>query len=141
MIIPNEHIRKSVQREMLANCQYGVNAFGIAATKAVYTEGEAWLDELLCYLDESRTILAEAFPQDSPISVLKPEGTYLAWLDCRGLGLSDNMLYNRFLLDAGVRLHKGVTFGKAGSGYMRINFACPHSVLKDAVGRIQKAFL
>lgn len=141
MIIPNEHIRKSVQREMLANCQYGVNAFGIAATKAVYTEGEAWLDELLCYLDESHTILAEAFPQDSPISVLKPEGTYLAWLDCRGLGLSDNMLYNRFLLDAGVRLHKGVTFGKAGSGYMRLNFACPHSVLKDAVGRIQKTFL
>lgn len=137
IIIADEKLRNAVQKEMLANCHYGVNTFGIAATKAVYTEGEEWLEELLRYLDESRAILAEAFTHDSPIGMSKPEGTYLAWLDCRKLGLSDNMLYNRFLLEAGVRLHKGSTFGKGGSGFMRLNFACPHSVLKDAVNRIK----
>lgn len=136
IIVADEKLRKAVQKEMLANCHSGANTFGIVATKAVYTEGEEWLEELLRYLDESRAILAEAFPPDSKISLIKPEGTYLAWLDCRRLGLSDNMLYNRFLLEAGVRMHKGVTFGKSGSGFVRLNFACPHSVLKDAVNRI-----
>ena len=72
------------------------------------------------------------------IRLVEPEGTYLAWLDCRRLGLSDNMLYNRFLLESGVRLHKGSTFGKSGEGFMRLNFACPHSVLQEAVDRIKR---
>ena len=99
---------------------------------------EAWLDELLNYLDESRTILSQAFPEDGLIRINQPEGTYLAWLDCRRLGLSDNMLYNRFLLESGVRLHKGSTFGKSGEGFMRLNFACPHSVLQEAFDRIKR---
>ncbi|MBQ7500139.1 MAG: aminotransferase class I/II-fold pyridoxal phosphate-dependent enzyme, partial [Clostridia bacterium] len=138
IIISDERIRKAVKNEMLASCTYGINTFGIAATKAVYTEGEEWLDDLLRYLDKSRNILSEAFPKDHGISVRKPEGTYLAWLDYRRLGLSDNMLYNRFLLDAGVRLHKGGTFGKSGGGFMRLNYACPHSVLEEALQRIRR---
>lgn len=137
IIISDDHIRKAVQREMRANCQMGVNAFGIAATKAVYSDGEKWLDELLAYLDKSRTILAEAFGQDGNIRVTAPAGTYLAWLDCKRLGLSDNALYDLLLYKAGVRLHKGSTFGSSGSGFMRLNFACPHSVLREAIGRIQ----
>lgn len=137
IIIPNEHIRKAVQAEMLSNCHSGINAFGIAATKAVYTEGEGWLSELLGYLDESRRILAAAFPQGGAISIREPEGTYLAWLDCRALGSDDRRLYHLFLNRAGVRLHKGVTFGKSGSGFMRLNFACPHSVLQDAIEKIK----
>ncbi len=137
IIIADEAIRTAVQKEMRASCQMGINAFGIAATKAVYADGEQWLDELLSYLDESRRILCEAFPQGGRVSVSAPEGTYLAWLDCRGLGLSDNMLYNRFLLTAGVRLHKGGTFGDSGTGFMRLNFACPHSVLREAIRRMK----
>ena len=137
MIIADDSIRRSVQQEMRANCQMGVNAFGIAATKAVYADGEGWLQELLDYLDESRRILTIAFPQGAKISAVLPEGTYLAWLDCRRLGLSDNELYDLLLYKAGVRLHKGGTFGKSGEGFMRLNFACPHSVLKNAIDRIK----
>ncbi|MBQ3417255.1 MAG: pyridoxal phosphate-dependent aminotransferase [Ruminococcus sp.] len=137
-IIPDPAIRRAVQKEMIANCRYGVNTFAVAAAKAVYTQGETWLDALLNYLDESRAILSQAFPENSLISVNQPQGTYLAWLDCRRLGLCDNMLYNRFLLESGVRLHKGSTFGKSSEGFMRLNFACPHSVLQEAVQRIRK---
>ena len=138
VIIPDPAICRAVQKEMIANCRYGINTFAVAATKAVYADGEAWLDELLNYLDESRTILSQAFPEDGLIRINQPEGTYLAWLDCRRLGLSDNMLYNRFLLESGVRLHKGSTFGKSGEGFMRLNFACPHSVLQEAFDRIKR---
>lgn len=137
VIIPDPAIRSAVQKEMIANCRYGINTFAVAATKAVYNDGEAWLDELLNYLDESRTILSQAFPEDGLIRVNQPQGTYLAWLDCRRLGLSDKLLYNRFLLDGGVRLHKGSTFGKSGEGFMRLNFACPHSVLQEAIERMK----
>lgn len=138
-LISDERIRTAVQREMRANCHMGVNTFGIAATKAVYREGEPWLTELLAYLDESRRILSDAFPPDGAIRVRESEGTYLAWLDCRKLGMSDRELYDLLLYKAGVRLHMGGTFGDPGRGFMRLNFACPHSVLTDAVGRIRSA--
>ncbi len=136
IIIPNDRIRLEVRREMQRNCLMGINTFGIAATKAVYTDGEEWLDELLLYLDESRRILSDAFPHDGRIFMNIPEGTYLAWLDCRGLGLSDEELYEMMLYKAGVRLHKGSAFGTSGTGFMRLNFACPHSVLVEAIERI-----
>ena len=118
---------------MIKNCLEGDI---IASTKAAYKYGGDWLDGLLTYLEKSRQILKEAFPKDSPISLIQPEGTYLAWLDCRKTGLSCAMLYDIFLNNARVWLHKGDTFGQSGNGFMRLNFACPHSVLTEAIDRI-----
>ncbi len=137
VVISDPGLREAVQREMAANCRAGLNAFAIAATKAVYRDGEPWFDALLAYLDESRRILSGAF--GDLIRVRPPEGTYLAWLDCRGLGLSDKALEQLLLHRARVRLHKGGTFGAGGTGFVRMNFACPHSVLLEAVDRIRTA--
>ena len=136
-IISDPRLRAAVRRQMRANCRAGINTFAIAATKAVYRDGESWFDALLEYLDESRRILAEAFA-DSPIRVRQPEGTYLAWLDCRRLGLSDDELNDLLLENGRVRLHKGGTFGRGGNGFVRLNFACPHSILNEAIARIRR---
>ncbi len=137
VIIADPQLRRAVRREMAANCRADINTFAIAATKAVYRDGEDWFDSLLQYLDESRRILCEAFGKGGAIRVRPPEGTYLAWLDCRRLGLSDDAL-NKLLIDkAHVRLHKGSTFGAGGAGFARLNFACPHSVLREAIARIR----
>lgn len=112
------------------------NPARIFASQAAYQYGGEWLDGLLSYLEESRQILQKAFPADSPISLIYPEGTYLAWLDCRKTELTSAKLYDIFLNNARVWLHKGDTFGQSGNGFMRLNFACPHSLLREAIDRI-----
>ena len=74
------------------------------------------------------------------IRMLKPEGTYLAWLDCRGLGLSSQDLKAFFYEDAKLGLSSGVSFGKAGAGFMRINLATPRSTVEEAVSRLHSAY-
>ena len=136
VIISDPQLRAAVRREMRATCHAGINAFAFAATKAVYRDGEGWFDALLQYLDESRHILGRAF-DDGAIRLRQPEGTYLAWLDFRRLGLSDAALNSLLLEKARVRLHMGSTFGRGGEGFVRLNFAYPHSVLNEAVTRIR----
>ena len=137
IIVSNSHIRKSLHKACLATGYNNINTMAIAATKAVYRNGEQWLDSLLKYLNESRRILRNAFPPEYPITLVEHEGTYLAWLDCRKLGMNANDLNDLFLNKSHVWLHNGETFGKSGSGFMRMNFACPHSVLNEAIQRIK----
>ena len=137
IIISNPSLFRRVRAAVLATGYSNINAMAIAATKAAYRDADTWLSSLIGYLEESVRMLDAAFPTDGNIKLTPVEGTYLAWLDCRNLGLSDSELDALFLNRARVRLHRGVTFGKAGSGFMRMNFACPHSVLKTAVDRIK----
>ena len=130
-------IRRKIEKAIAATGYFELNTMAIASTKAAYQYGGEWLDGLLSYLEESRQILQKAFPTDFPISLIQPEGTYLAWLDCRKTELTSTKLYDIFLNKARVWLHKGDTFGKSGNGFMRLNFACPHSVLCEAIDRIK----
>ena len=130
-------IRRKIEKSIAATGYFELNTMAIASTKAAYQYGGEWLDGLLSYLEESRQILQKAFPTDFPISLIQPDGTYLAWLDCRKTELTSTKLYDIFLNKARVWLHKGDTFGKSGNGFMRLNFACPHSVLCEAIDRIK----
>jgi cystathionine beta-lyase len=109
----------------------------IEATKAAYKYSEDWLEGLLKYLKRNIEVLQKAFPKDCKITALQMEGTYLAWLDCRKLNLSSEELGDLFLKKAGVWLHNGATFGKGGEGFVRMNIACPTSVLEEAIERIK----
>ena len=137
MIISNDSVRHAVQAQVYATGYSSINSMAIAACKAVYRDGKDWLDELIRYLAENRRILTEAFPSDRKIRISAPEGTYLAWLDFRSLRISDNELNRALLYTSGVRLNTGESFGKGGSGFMRLNFACPHSTLIEAIKRIK----
>jgi cystathionine beta-lyase len=116
------------------------NIFGIVACEAAYKYGEEWLDQLMEYLEANANYLMEfckeRIPQIRPIS---PEGTYLMWLDCKKMGLDDNDL-KRFMIEtARVGLNHGPDFGPGGSGFQRINIACPRATLKEGLERIAAA--
>jgi cystathionine beta-lyase len=116
------------------------NIFGTAALEAAYTHGDEWLAQLLKYLQNNYTYLEDFFRINMPeVKVMKPEATYLIWVDFSAYGLSDEEL-NQKLINSGVGLNRGVQFGKQGSGYMRINMGCPRSILEEALIRIKTVF-
>ena len=118
----------------------GYNVFGIEAFVAAYTQGEEWLTELLPYLTGNADCLADYIAKKIPrLRMARPESTFLAWLDCRGLGLSQPELKQFFIQKARVGLNDGQAFGEQGVGFMRLNFGCARSVLLEGLTRIENA--
>ncbi len=117
----------------------GVNIMGQAAALAAYREGKEWLDQAIAYLVGNRDFLYRAVPERLPgVRMIKMEGTYLAWLDCRKAGIPGNP-FQFFLKEAKVALNDGAEFGKGGEGFVRLNFACPRSMLNEAVEKMSAA--
>jgi cystathionine beta-lyase len=116
--------------------EHGTATPGVLATTAAYRDGRGWLDDVLAYLDGNRALLADA---DLPgLEVVVPDGTYLAWLDARGLGL-DEPPSAFFTREAGVVMTDGAACGAAGRGGMRLNLATSRPVLADALARLRTA--
>ncbi|HYA48759.1 MAG TPA: PatB family C-S lyase [Burkholderiales bacterium] len=114
--------------------------FGIVGFEAAYAHGEDWLGELLPYLEANVDFLEKFLKERVPgIRLILPEGTYLALLDCRGLGLEPAALNEFFLKKARVYFSDGTTFGQELEGFVRINFGCPRSILAEALERIERA--
>lgn len=115
------------------------NILGMRAALAAYRNGQPWLDEVLAYMETNRDALVAFVREELPgVEVWKPEGTYLAWLDCRGLEL-DRSPHKFFLEEAKVGLNDGATFGEAGTGFVRLNFGCPRQLLEEGLGRMKTA--
>ncbi|HUN09104.1 MAG TPA: aminotransferase class I/II-fold pyridoxal phosphate-dependent enzyme [Aggregatilineales bacterium] len=113
----------------------GAGILGILANRVAYEEGVPWLETTVEYLDENRTLLAELLARHLPaIRYTIPEGTYLAWLDCREMGLDDPAQY--FLDYSKVALNSGAKFGSPGVGHVRLNFATSRSILTEIVERM-----
>ncbi len=116
------------------------NTFGLYALETAYTQGEEWLDELLDYLKGNLDFLTQFIEKRIPkIKVIKPEGTYLVWLDCRSLNMDALKLEQFMRTLGGVALDDGHIFGPEGSGFERINIACPRSLLEEGLYRIEQA--
>ena len=116
-----------------------VNVMGMVATEAAYRHGQEWLDELMLYLEANRDYAYEYVSNQLPgISMAKPEGTYLAWLDCREAGIKENP-HTFFLEKARVAMNDGAAFGRGGEGFVRLNFGCPRSLLTEALERMRAA--
>lgn len=117
----------------------GVNVLGLTAGYAAYKNGDEWLEELLANLERNRDLLMHFVHENLPgIKMSMPEGTYLAWLDCRGLNLAEEP-HQFFLKEAKVALNDGREFGKAGVGFLRLNFGCPEGMLIEALLRMKQA--
>ncbi len=116
-----------------------VDLLAFVAALAAYREGGPWLAECLRYLEGNRDLVATFVAERLPgISMSPMEGTYLAWLDCRDAGIADNPA-QFFLKQARVAMNDGVTFGRGGEGFVRLNFGCPRSILEEALGRMERA--
>jgi len=136
-IIQNRELRKKYWRSGKGLVSW-VNVLGQVAALAAYREGQEWLEQLLVYLAANRDFLYSFVRDELPgVSISKPEGTYLAWLDFRGTQIADPF---RYVLDnARVALSDGKTFGKGGEGFLRLNFGCPRPMLEDALERLRTA--
>jgi len=139
MIISDPRLRR-IFRERTEGFHASPDVFGQTAMEAAFRHGDPWLAELLEYLQGNLRFLEDFFRSQIPeIEVMSPEGTYLAWLDCRALGLGDARLRSFMRKEAKVGLDDGYIFGSGGSGFQRINFACPRSQLEEALIRIERA--
>jgi cysteine-S-conjugate beta-lyase len=140
IIIPNEGIRAKYS-EALETLSIGmISTFGLVATESAYLYGEEWLDELLQYLQQNLDFLKDYIKVNiKELKVIQPEGTYLVWIDCRGLGMDAKTLEKLMQKEAKVALDEGYIFGKEGEGFTRINIACPRSILEEGLKRIDKA--
>ena len=117
---------------------HGINLLGLVAMQRGLREGQEWLDQLLVYLEANRDFLYDFVNNELPgLNMAKPEGTYLAWIDCRGANLEKP--YEFFLNNARVALSDGAIFGTGGQGFVRLNFGCPRSMLEEALMRMKQA--
>jgi cystathionine beta-lyase len=139
IIIPNKKLRDGFN-EIASGIVSEPNLFGFTALEAAYRYGDDWLYQMLDYLQGNLDLLMEYTQENIPgMKVIEPQGTYLIWLDCRGLGM-DPVELGHFMLDeAKVALEDGFIFGEAGNGFMRMNIACPRPILEEALGRIKRA--
>lgn len=120
--------------------EVGLTALGYEACRLAYTHCEVWLDELITVLDGNFRFMREYIEKNLPyLKLYRTEGTYLAWLDCRALGLSNEEL-ERLHVKHDLFLDEGYIFGKEGAGFERINVACPRRVLADALDRMKAAY-
>ncbi|AZN41178.1 MalY/PatB family protein [Paenibacillus albus] len=140
VIIPNEALRAQYNQALKRLGLDSPNTFGSIALETAYREGEGWLNELLIYLKGNIQLITEFFEARIPqIRIIQPEGTYLIWLDCSELERSCADLELFFAHKARVILQPGLSFGEEGAGFMRMNAACPRSVLEEAMRRIEAA--
>ena len=140
LVIPNKRHLAAYERVLRLPHLHMGNIFGTVALEAAYTYGDEWLAQLMKYLHANYTLLEQFFNTNIPeVKVMRPDATYLIWLDFSAFRLSDEDINNQ-LINAGVGLNRGIQFGKQGRGFMRINIGCPRSVLHEALLRIQKAF-
>jgi cystathionine beta-lyase len=117
------------------------NIFGSVALEAAYTHGDDWLEQMLDYLWENYLFLKEFFKTNLPkVKVMKPEATFLIWLDFTEYGMKNRELLNFVSEKAKVGLNDGGKFGTGGDGWLRLNIGCPRTVLEEALERLEQAF-
>lgn len=140
IIIPEPQLRKSYVEELSTLSLHMESAFGVTVVEAAYRHGDHWLDELMDYVSNNLEYLTRFIAKHLPqLEVIKPEGTYLVWLDCRKLGLRGEELKAMMYRQAKVAFNEGSTFGVNGEGFLRINIACPRAIVVEGLNRLEKA--
>ena len=139
-IIENDALRKSFQAQQLRNNQHEISALGFIATEVAYLNGKGWLEDLKEVLEENIDYTVEVLRDQTDIGVMKPQGTYLLWLDFSAYGLSEEELHARLHDQAKVILNKGTDFGVEGKQHARLNVAAPKILVQEIVARIVTNF-
>ena len=140
IIVPDAELRDELRIELRALGLWGTNPFGLVGTEAAYNHGESWLEQVIDYIWGNLEYLDNYLKSRLPSMKLIPiEGTYLAWVDCRDLGLGGEALKSLMMDDARVYLDSGHIFGPEGEGFVRMNVACRRQTLEQALARIERA--
>ncbi|MGZ9805585.1 MalY/PatB family protein [Streptococcus sp. V869] len=139
-IIENPKLRVAFQKRQLANNQHEISGLGYLATEAAYRYGEDWLSELKELIEKHINYVVDLFDKETKIKVMKPQGTYLIWLDFSAYEISDEELRKVLRDEAKVILNRGLDFGEEGALHARLNVAMPTSVLEEVCQRIIATF-
>ena len=139
IIVENDEWRQRIDKAININEVCDVNPFGVIATIAAYNEGEEWLNQLLQYIHGNYLLFKDYCEEHLPQLPVAPlEGTYLAWMDCRSLGIPSEELEEELMKEAKLWLNAGSMYGKEGEGFMRWNLACPQQLVKEGLERFSQ---
>ncbi|MCR4703787.1 MAG: pyridoxal phosphate-dependent aminotransferase [Saccharofermentans sp.] len=133
IVIADDSMRRAVDKVSLSTGAYGLNIMGLVATRAAYTYGDKWMDELVSYL-EGNIELVKSRLSGTKLKVTDIEGTYLMWIDASALGMDDTAKF--FLDNTHIRFSEGTFFSKKATQFIRMNIACPRSVVNEALDRM-----
>lgn len=141
LIIPNEIIRNRV-KAMIDRCGiHNPNIFSVPVLEAAYTRCDDWLQEVLKYIEDNYNYVENYLKENMPkLKIIKPQGTYLLWIDCRELGLSDEELEDLFINKAKVGIYLGSVFGPEGRGFIRMNIGTSRKNLEEALERVKRVY-
>lgn len=141
VLIKNPELRAAFRKIQLRNNQHEISSLGLIATETALTYGKSWLEELKGVLEDNINYIADFLSKEVPrIKFLKPEGTYLIWLDFSDYGLSHSELFEKLEKEAGLILNDGLTFGREGKLHARLNAAAPRSIIVEACRRLAETF-
>mgnify|MGYP001949673191 FL=1 len=139
IVAENPKLRNAILRNKAAHGLDDWNALAAAGVQAVYEKGEEWLDEMIQYVSRNIQYLEQELNQLDGVRVIRPQASYLVWIDYRGTGLSEEEMMDRLLNKGKLALEPGTKYSEAGRGYLRINLACPFETVKEGVERFKKA--
>ena len=142
VIIPNEELRKRYTDFVHSTEADMGNIFGKVATKAAMEKGDEWHAQLIDYIKGNIDFAVDFIRREMPkVRIHKPEATYMIWMNFNDYGISDEELNRKMVFEAGLGLNAGHIFGKEGDCCMRMNLACPRSVVVEAMQRLKKIFV
>lgn len=140
VVFPNRHMKRVFERFWQRMDISENNAFSLTAMEVAFTQGEEWLEQLLVYLSDNFDFVVNYCQEFIPeIRTFAPDATYLMWLDCRELGLQGDALPEFMIHKAGLGLSDGRNFARGLDGFMRLNAACPRSILEQAMHQLESA--
>ena len=140
-IIQNEALRKQYSEYLTRSELDTAHLFATTAVAVAYNEGDEWLAQMLQYVEENIAFLDKYLKENMPkISFIRPQASYLVFLDARELGMPQERLVEFFLKEAKVAMNDGTMFGQEGAGFMRMNLGCPRATLQQALEQINAAY-
>ncbi len=140
IIIPNPRLAKEYKIALGRNEMSRPNLFAVAAAEAAYSGGQQWLEQLISYIEGNHKLVEDYIAKNVPeIKAIQPQASYLAWIDCRNLGMDDQELQKFMEKKAGLALNSGAMFGQGGTGFVRMNLGCPRSVVEKALQQLDHA--
>lgn len=141
MVIPNQEIRSKISGIQKKLGFFTLNVFGLIGMEAAYEHGEQWLENLLSYLKNNIETAIKYIKDELPfLHVKEPEGTYLLWIDCRSLNMSDQEIQKALVEKGKLALEAGKKYGVEGEGFVRMNIGCHKETLIDGLHRLKKAY-
>ncbi len=140
-IIQNEDIRKQYHELLRKSELDTAHVFATGPVATAYEQGEEWVEQMLEYVEANIDFMEQYLKKNMPkMGMIRPQASFLVFLDARGLGLPHDELVKFFIREAKVGMNDGAMFGEEGSGYMRMNLGCPRSILEKALNQIKSAY-